>query len=91
MTDDQRDTAKKVYAAVIMAMSTQAGQEAQAEAIFHALVNEREAARQEGLEEAAKWCEAEDVEGDPDDLYTGRRMRAAAIRALQDKPAEDQT
>jgi hypothetical protein len=31
------------------------------------------------------WCEQEDVENDPDDLYTGRSHRAVAIRALKEK------
>ena len=27
-----------------------------------------------GVEKAAMWCEQEDVEDDPDDLYTGRSI-----------------
>lgn len=37
----------------------------------------------EALEEAARWCEQENLDGDPDDLFTGRAHRAAAIRALK--------
>ena len=41
-------------------------------------------ARAEALE-AARWLEMEDMERDPDDLYTGRWHRAAAIRTLKDR------
>lgn len=44
--------------------------------------------RRKALEEAAHWCEQEDVDNDPDDLYSGRVHRAAAIRALNSKEKE---
>ena len=44
------------------------------------------AAEDAALERAARFVEEEDAEHDPDDLYTGRKERAAAIRRLKDKP-----
>ena len=39
-------------------------------------------------EKVIKWLDNEDKSGDPDDLYTGRVHRVAAIRALEDAPPQ---
>jgi len=37
----------------------------------------------DAIEAAAEWLANEDIENDPDDLYTGRTHRVAAIRKLK--------
>jgi hypothetical protein len=43
-------------------------------------------AAQPGRAAVLEWLENEDIENDPDDLYTGRRHRVAAIRNLATVP-----
>lgn len=52
------------------------------------LVNFEREIENAAYERVARWCEREDIERDPDDLYSGRAHRAAAIRALIQPPAQ---
>ena len=61
--------------------------ERQAEQIEKLRADKREI-ENAAFERAAQWCEREDIERDPDDLYSGRKHRAAAIRAFIQPPAQ---